>query len=1198
MTGCTSCLNGKWFRLIWSVWIVALCATMCCADVSVPEYDPDGVIRTTNARLEMSSGGVIQLYDKNNVRHDIHLAMDYQAGGWLTPSSLPDLQISCNPQTRTTTCSGTLYPPAGSVDTTPIPMQFWMRLMDNGKVRIGAAFDTPLAINDILSGCHIKDHVRPRTAFIGHDVVADGTPYLISDNNPVLGTVVLESQPIDQISLLDDIADQKVQFELVASKNEYLIDRDLSSNAHIETKFSMPNGYENLMAWDVIMPEETPALAVATPTFLSDGRIICGSASMVLYSNGQEIKLVDSNGITYSIHMSMGLINGPGWFTMSYSQYVTDGQFTVDTTNKKTSYSGKIQLPGSGEMPVTFYMQLLSNNKIRVGADFTRSGSIYDVMSSCYMKAHIRPHDAFVGHVIDAGGTEFPIIAQPPVSSGVILKSGSIPYTHFMKDSPLQMISFEPIMSDYDYLVDYNTTSPLFDLRCKASASTNSVSWDITLPPTDTNPSEEAYGGIDFWKSNVLRLPEYDTSPNLISNPSFEHGLNYWQWSTQGSATQSPVSRYYQADDSESYDGNASLRITGKQGQAPGLLSTFAIPVESGETYTLSFYAKGSSSAAKLWMSGYTSKHGVWIPNIPSSLSLTTSWQRYTYTFTVPNSIASIGMTMNSPTSDCYAWVDCMQLEKASSASNFTQRPYSMSLVTDEDNNLFEPGDNPNASVKIVGNPNTSGQLTVYLQDFTGKEYQVQQDYFNLSSNGQTIITQNWDTNLDRGLYVVKMVATVSSTDYQDFDRIAIMPFATTSTPGRQLFALHGGATDQLGEWDRQYDYFTKMGVGSSIFFDPTDAGVYSVLSNYNFTNLSSILEGGHRADSLSIDLKDDFDLTSQELSDLQTYAYNKAQANPQITHWKLVNEPNTSQNSQAELDNMIDAMGALAAGIKQANANAKVMTNDPSNMHPSTGIHYIDKLLENGAGSICDIVAIHPYRNQPESPDLDADIVTLMSMLSDNSFTGDVWFTEGVYYNNYILPNLGLNTHVGCSTDNFRAGDFSYDMGWGERMSAAYTARSFLAAMKYGDRVKLFVDWGMATNSMLDYDLTATSATFAVNTLVRTLGAATYEGQPDIATGVRCYVFTDTQGNRVAAVWAYGFETDSGNKNAGYLDASSLHAVYSTSDMELIDFMGQTSEVADSIKLYPWPTFIRVDTGSASTLISAMDQTTYSGSE
>ena len=198
------------------------------------------------------------------------------------------------------------------------------------------------------------------------------------------------------------------------------------------------------------------------------------------------------------------------------------------------------------------------------------------------------------------------------------------------------------------------------------------------------------------------------------------------------------------------------------------------------------------------------------------------------------------------------------------------------------------------------------------------------------------------------------------------------------------------------------------------------------------------------------------------------------------------------------------------------------------------------------------------------------------------------------MYYNNYILPNIGLNTHVGCSTDNYRAGDFSYDMGWGERMSAAYTARSFLVAMKHGDRVKVFVDWGMATNCMLDYDLTATGATFAVNTLVHTLGDATYEGQPNIANGVRSYVFTDTQGRRVAAIWTYGFSTDSGAQKSGKLDVSYLLSQYSSSNLELIDFMGNSIDLSEKVQLYPWPTFIRADAGSASTLINALDQATY----
>ena len=420
MSTCNAQITRKfsWIRVL--VLFLFAGSTHVWAEISVPEYCPDGVIRTTNARLEMTSSGVIQLYDKNNVRHDIHLAMNFQVGGWFTPGSLADRVISTNSQTRTTMCSATIIPPVGSVDTTPIPMRYYMQLLDNEQIRVAAEFDTPLSIYDILSSCEIKDHVRPRSAFWGHDVSADGTPYLISDNDPNLGTVVLETAPIDHMSLMDDVADQNVQFTMVDSKSEYLIDRDFASNAHIETKIAAPIGTVNRVEWKVTFPQEVPAMITADPVYQSDGRIISGSTSLVM-SSGGEIKLVDNNGTTYSIHLSMGFIVGPGWFTLSYSDYVTDGQVTTDITNKKTSFTGNIQPPpGSADLtpiPVEFYMQIQADGSVRIKATFDRSGSIYDILSSCDLKAHIRPHSGFVGHIIDADGTEFPITNEPPTSS-------------------------------------------------------------------------------------------------------------------------------------------------------------------------------------------------------------------------------------------------------------------------------------------------------------------------------------------------------------------------------------------------------------------------------------------------------------------------------------------------------------------------------------------------------------------------------------------------------------------------------------------------------------------------------------------------------------------------------------------------------------------------------------------------------------
>ncbi|MHB1157982.1 MAG: hypothetical protein ACYC26_14235, partial [Phycisphaerales bacterium] len=563
-------------------------------------------------------------------------------------------------------------------------------------------------------------------------------------------------------------------------------------------------------------------------------------------------------------------------------------------------------------------------------------------------------------------------------------------------------------------------------------------------------------------------------------------------------------------------------------------------------------------------------------------------------TFTAPNGVAAIGFSLNNPSADCNAWLDAVQVEKASAATAFTQRPVSMSFLTDRQGNLFQPGEAPVATVRIVGTPNTSGTLTVYSQDFSGAESKKQTTGFTIAANGETSVAQTWTSGLPQNIYVTRMETTIGGVTYRDFGRLAVMPSVPLNQPGRQLFSMHGGANVRYAEWDRQLSYYTKLGIGSAIYFDPAPASLYPLLTAYGITQFSSILEGGEGVASLNINLRTDYDLTPTELADLQSYAYNKALANPQITYWKLHNEPNTSQLDATHMNQMLAAVGAAAAGVKQANPNAKVITNDPSNMSVTSGIAYIDSFLANGGGSFCDILGIHPYRAQPETPDLDSDCAALMQVLANRNFTGDVWFTEGIYHQNYVLPIYGLNTHVGCSSDQYRGGTFAYDMGWGERMCAAYTARSWLAAMKYSDRVKLYVDWGLAANTILDYDFTPGASIFSVNTLVRTLGGSTYAGQPSIDPAIRSYVFTDTLGQQVAAIWYYSYQTDHGDASPGKMDVAYLLSQYNASDLEMIDFTGNVSSVASSVQLQPWPIFIRAKTGTATQLINALNQAVY----
>jgi hypothetical protein len=100
-------------------------------------------------------------------------------------------------------------------------------------------------------------------------------------------------------------------------------------------------------------------------------------------------------------------------------------------------------------------------------------------------------------------------------------------------------------------------------------------------------------------------------------------------------------------------------------------------PAASGQTWTLSFYAKGSETlTGNCYIFGANSGGG-YIEAAATSFTVTTSWQRFTFTTTLGNaSTAFIQMRFGGSSGQVgkTIWWDGVQLERASAATNFN--PY------------------------------------------------------------------------------------------------------------------------------------------------------------------------------------------------------------------------------------------------------------------------------------------------------------------------------------------------------------------------------------------------------------------------------------------------------------------------------------------------------------------------------------------
>jgi hypothetical protein len=160
--------------------------------------------------------------------------------------------------------------------------------------------------------------------------------------------------------------------------------------------------------------------------------------------------------------------------------------------------------------------------------------------------------------------------------------------------------------------------------------------------------------------------------------------------------------------------------------------------------------------------------------------------------------------------------------------------------------------------------------------------------------------------------------------------------------------------------------------------------------------------------------------------------------------------------------------------------------------------------------------------------------------------------------------------------------------MGWGERISAAYFARSWLVALKYQDRVKAFNGW--CSWLYMDAYLTPMALQKIPNTLGMLLGNAVFKKDIRFAPETRCYVFEDEKQRPVAALWSHVPKVD-----RGFEESPVARFNFEGQELEIIDLMENERSVVNDAKgvtdipVTPFPVFIRGMAGGLASLCKAI---------
>jgi len=727
--------------------------------------------------------------------------------------------------------------------------------------------------------------------------------------------------------------------------------------------------------------------------------------------------------------------------------------------------------------------------------------------------------------------------------------------------------------------------------------------------------SSEYYGGIDFKKIDSLHLPQYKKSRNLIQNPSFESGLRYYGYKSYGRSYSPAKKNIYEVDNENAKFGNSSLRIKAlKTLSLP--IATFAIPFKPGHKYIFSFYAKGSlPKDLSLRIDGRATVTWWLFSKRPPSIKINNEWKRYNVSFTPLEEFYSLYfqgfLSRKSKDKEGYIWLDGLQLEEEKLTA-YTEVPYSIQLLSSARGNFLDFKQKPNFKLTIKTKPEQSGSVNLSIKNFFSKEIFKQSCKFNADKNGKAVISlpeldkKILSSNL-RGVFVAKTLVSFNGKDYRDYFRFSIMNNLGNKYKNKNIFCINAcGVSNILCATgvDQRLSRLRNIGFGSTLRVQTPNRKIekqlYSKIKEYNFADMGYRLvdkrknRGTIQEDNIKMtNIQDITEITPEKLKKYEAICELKAKNRPWVTTWFFDSE---IEGMKPLIDNpktLGKILIATLKGIKKGNPKAKVSLGcGPWNIRKSSREWYarLLKAVNDVDPNIkFDSTGIHVYQQMPEHPDLDAATAAFIKILKPYGYENKpIEWDEGANYFEYVIPSKGMTPYFGNSGDKWYQGMLSYDMGYAERISAAFSARTWLVAFKYMKNIASLNDWS-ARRYFWDVELTVGAKMKVVNTIGRILGNANFYQDIRFAPECRSYIFIDDKKRPIAVIWGYDTAVDKGEKTPPILKFN-----FTGQKLEFLDLMETKREFPvingfTQIPASPFPLFIIGEPGTEKLLAQSI---------
>jgi len=756
---------------------------------------------------------------------------------------------------------------------------------------------------------------------------------------------------------------------------------------------------------------------------------------------------------------------------------------------------------------------------------------------------------------------------------------------------------------------------------------------DISGRKSDSPASETAPNGVNVWDADKLHWPDFAAGGgNLVLNPSFEADLRYWTYRTfVGAAIPLKYQGIYELDNKEAHSGSSSLRIRALTLNNPLPLGTNVLPVESGEKYTLSFWAKGSvDQGLTLQLEGRGTGRGRTSLAFEGSTTFAVGkeWKRYSIPLVAQDPFCAVYFLAKLAgvpgENEAFVWVDDVQVEKGG-MTNLAQPPISVQLLSTARGNFLEFGQAPDFRLAIKSKPETQGSVSLSVEDFFFREI-FKGDYkFTTDKDGRaTIPLEELSKKITkeelRGVFSVSARFKTDGTErpFTDFFRFSVMNFLENKHKNKNLFNIMAAYTLQPGgpDMERFLAHERAVGIGS-VSYDflsfandldyALDEERVKLLEKYGMEQLGRTVVSIHsgkggviseRNGALKMEnITQRINPTDEDLATFESICAEKARSRPWNKIWFFSAESNPGYMPLvADRESFAKFLLATNRGIKKGNPDAKVLIEGgPWTIAPATGIKWVEEYIQDTKKldplAKFDGAAGHFYCNSPESYDLDANVGEMLKMLDRNGHPDwPLYLNEGSNFAPMNIPSEGISPYIVHSINSWYIGPLSYHMGRAERTSAALSARAWLVALKYQDRVKSLNDFGTPSRYM-DIDFTPRAFDKIPNTLGRILGDASFSQDIRFAPFCRAYLFKDDKtGAPIAAIWGHKESVDRWKEGPPLIKFN-----FGEQKLRFIDLMENPVEFPrdaagrTTIPMSPFPLFIKGEPGTEKELVAAI---------